>query len=60
LRGWSNEKVKVFTRGTGAGRAVGAVTPARAWFAVGRDRIDQHEDRLYGGDVAALDSTSRA
>ena len=60
LRGWSDEKVEVFPRGTGASGSDGAGAPEGSWLAVGRDRLNQRQDRLHARDPQALGSAGRA
>jgi hypothetical protein len=55
LRGWGHGETKqVFPRGSRAGGADGSGAPGRPRFAVGGGAVDREQDRLHGGDVAAM------
>src|SRR5438034_3469563 len=55
LRGWSHGTTeRVLTGGAGAGGAAGVGAAGRARLAMGGDRIDRGEDRVYGRDAAEV------
>src|SRR5437762_2402997 len=55
LRGWSHGTTeRILTGGAGAGGAAGVGAAGRARLAMGGDRIDRGEDRVYGRDAAEV------
>jgi hypothetical protein len=61
LRGWGHGNVEpVLTGSPGTRRPAGLGAPGRAPVAVGRHRVDRREDRVHGGDLAALGPADRA
>src|SRR5438094_7478570 len=60
LRGWSHGTTeRVLTGGAGAGGAAGVGAAGRARLAMGGDRIDRGEDRVYGRDAAEVGAAAR-
>lgn len=56
-RRWNHEhNEEVLTQGAGASGSHGAGAPIRTWVAVGGDRDDRGNDRLYGEDAAGSGS----
>src|SRR5688572_28403925 len=61
LRGWGHgESEQIFSGSAGARGADGVRAHAEPRVAVGCDHLDRREDRVCGGNAAALGATGRA
>ncbi|WP_429002573.1 DUF6531 domain-containing protein [Xanthomonas fragariae] len=60
LRRWGDEQDEIFTGIARAGGSAGVGASGRVRLAVGGDRVDCREDRLFGADAVQLGASGRA